>query len=38
MIEKELRRLKRTDLYEIMLAQSEEIDKLREELATLKNN
>lgn len=36
MTEKELRRLKRTDLYEIMLAQSEEIDKLREELATLK--
>ena len=36
MNKKELRKLKRTDLFEIMLAQSEEIDRLRAELATLK--
>ena len=36
MNKKELRNLKRTDLFEIMLAQSEEIDRLRAELATLK--
>lgn len=35
MTEKELRRLKRSDLYEIMLAQSEEIDRLRQELVVL---
>ena len=36
MNKKELRKLKRIDLFEIMLAQSEEIDRLRAELATLK--
>lgn len=36
MNKKELRKMKRTDLFEIMLAQSEEIDRLRAELATLK--
>ena len=30
--EKELRKLKRSDLLELMLLQSEEIDRLREEL------
>ena len=36
MNKKELRKLKRIDLFEIMLAQSEEIDRLRAELETLK--
>ena len=36
MTEKELLKLKRSELLEIMLAQSREIDKLREELAEAK--
>ena len=36
MKEKELRKLKRIELYEIMLAQSKEIDQLREELEITK--
>lgn len=36
MNEKEFRKLKRIELYEIMLAQSEEIDRLRAQLAEMK--
>ena len=36
MNEKDFRKLKRVELYEIMLAQAEEIDNLRAQLATAK--
>ncbi len=36
MNEKDFRKLKRIELYEIMLAQAEEIDALRSELAATK--
>lgn len=36
MNEKDFRKLKRVELYEIMLAQAEEIDDLRAQLATAK--
>lgn len=36
MNEKEFRKLKRIELYEIMLAQSEEIDRLRTQVAEMK--